>query len=84
MILELLIDLFFGFIDLLLSLIPNINISGDILNGISTLGQYVGYADTIVNLNVAISCVLLIIAVDNISFFVKIFNFIMRKIPFIS
>lgn len=84
MILQLLIDLFLGFIDIFLSFIPNISIDGNIMGSISTFGQYVGYVDTIVDLSVMGSCIALILVFDNLGFIVKVFNFILRKIPFIN
>lgn len=84
MILQLLIDIFLGFIDLFLSFIPTISIDGNIMGSISIFSQYVGYADTVVDLSVMVSCIALILVFDNLGFIVKVFNFILRKIPFIN
>lgn len=81
MIIELLVNIFFSLIDLILSLIPTINIGGNLVSYLGSLGSFFGYLNTILDLNIAVSCILITIAVDNASFFMKIINFIVRKIP---
>lgn len=84
MILELLSDIFFGLVTLVLSLIPDITINGDIFGGFSALGSFVGYVSDVLNIPIILSCITFTILIDNASFIVKIFNFIIRKIPGVS
>lgn len=84
MILEMLSDMFFGLVTLVVSLIPDISIGGDILGGFSALGSFVGYVSDVLNIPVILSCIAFTLLVDNISFIIKIFNFIIRKIPGVS
>lgn len=84
MIVELLAKLFFGLVSLLINLIPNIELNTSFMGAFGTVGEFFGYVDNFVSINVILTCVGLIFIVDNISFIVKIFNFIIRKIPTIS
>lgn len=84
MILEMLVDIFFGLLDLILSLIPNITVPSGFLSGISQLANVFGYIDTFVPLSTIVACLALITIVDNAGFIIKLFNFIIRKIPGLS
>lgn len=84
MILELLADIFFGLVQFVIDLLPDINISIGVVNGFSELVKWFGYIDTFIPLSAIVACISIVIVVDNASFFMKIFNFIVRKIPGIS
>ena len=84
MILELLADIFFGLIEFVINLLPTIDLDISIINGFSELGKWFGYIDTFIPLSAIVACISIVIVVDNASFFIKIFNFIIRKIPGIS
>lgn len=84
MILEILVDIFFGLLDLILSLIPNITVPSGFLSGISQLASVFGYIDTFVPISTLVACLTLITIVDNAGFIIKLFNFIIRKIPGLS
>lgn len=84
MILELLADIFFGLVQFVIDLLPDINISIGVVNGFSELVKWFGYIDTFIPLSAIVACISIVIVVDNASFFIKIFNFIVRKIPGIS
>lgn len=77
-------DIFFGLIDMFLSLIPDLNISLDLTGGISAVSELFAYLDNFISVSAVISCISIVLVVDNISFFIKVFNFIIRKIPGIS
>lgn len=77
-------DIFFGLIDMFLSLLPEFDINVDISGAIGAVGQLFGYVDNFVSVNAILTCISLVLVVDNFSFIVKIFNFIIRKIPGIS
>lgn len=84
MIIEMISDIFFGLVNLVINLIPDITISGNILGGFSGLASFVGYVGDVLNIPVILSCIGFTILVDNAGFLVKIFNFIIRKIPGVS
>lgn len=84
MIIEMITDIFFGLVNLVISLIPDISISGDILGGFTALASFTGYISDVVNIPIILSCISLTILIDNASFIIKIFNFIIRKIPGVS
>lgn len=84
MILELLADIFFGLVQFVIDLLPDINISIGVVDGFSELVKWFGYIDTFIPLSAIVACISIVIVVDNASFFMKIFNFIVRKIPGIS
>lgn len=84
MIIETISDIFFGLVNLVINLIPDITISADILGGLSALASFTGYVSDVLNIPVILSCIAFTIVVDNAAFLVKIFNFIIRKIPGVS
>lgn len=83
MLLELLVDILFGLIDLIVSLIPDIDISLD-LGPISAVTIYFGYLDNFLNMTAVLLALGLVFIIINAGFIVRIFNFIVRKIPTIS
>lgn len=84
MIFELLADIFFSLITFVIDLLPNIDIDVSIVDGFGELVKWFGYIDTFIPLSAVVACISIVIVVDNASFFIKIFNFIVRKIPGIS
>lgn len=84
MILELLADMFFGLIKFVIDLLPAIDINMSVVSGFGEIGKWFGYIDTFIPLSAIVACISIVIVVDNASFFIKIFNFIVRKIPGIS
>lgn len=83
MLLELLVDILFGLIDLVVSLIPDIDISLD-LEPLSAVTVYFGYLDNFLDMTAIISALGIVFLIINAGFIVRIFNFIVRKIPTIS
>lgn len=81
MIIEMISSIFFGLVGLVINLIPDISISGDIIGGLSGLASFTGYVSDVLNIPVILSCIGFTLLIDNASFIVKIFNFIIRKIP---
>lgn len=82
MIIELLFNLIFGLVDLILSLIPSIEL--DISMPDTTFfREMLGLSDYFFPVGTLISCIGVIILVQNINFVFKIFNYIWKKIPFI-
>lgn len=77
-------DIFFGLIDMFLSMLPDFDINLDISGAISAVSQLFAYVDNFVSVNAIVTCISMILVVDNFSFIVKIFNFVIRKIPGIS
>lgn len=82
MIIELLFELIFGLVDLILSLIPTIDLNFS-MPDTTFFREMLGLADYFFPVGTMISCIAVIIAVQNISFILKIFNYIYKKIPFI-
>lgn len=82
MIVELLFELIFGLVDLILSLIPTIDLNFS-MPDTTFFREMLGLADYFFPVGTMISCIGVIIAVQNISFILKIFNYIYKKIPFI-
>jgi hypothetical protein len=83
LILEALFRLFFGLVDMFLGFLPDTDVHVD-LSGLSAVSDFFGYANTFIDLNVVFACVGLALVVLNWSFFARIFNFVIRKIPFIG
>ena len=84
MILEGLIRLFFGIIDLVISLIPKVELPSGVSAGISDLSYLISFATYFIPVGTILSCITLIFLIDNIKFLVSIFNWIISKIPTIS
>lgn len=82
MIVELLFELIFGLVDLILSLIPTIDLNFS-MPDTTFFREMLGLADYFFPVGTMITCIGVIIAVQNISFILKIFNYIYKKIPFI-
>lgn len=83
MVLELLVDILFGLIDLIVSLIPDIDLSLD-LSPLTAVTVYFGYLDNFLDMTAVLSALGLVFLIINAGFIVRIFNFIVRKIPSIS
>lgn len=83
MIIELLFKLIFGAVDLLISLIPEIkfNIS---LPDTTAFREMLGLANYFFPIGTLIAALGVLIAVQNVQFILKIFNFVYKKIPFIG
>ena len=82
MIIELLFTLIFGLVDLILSLIPDIQFDFD-LPDTTSFREFLGLAVYFIPIATIISAIGVLIAVQNSQFILKIFNFIYKKIPFI-
>lgn len=82
MIIELLFNLIFGLVNLILSLIPEINFSFD-LPDTTSFREFLGLADYFFPVSTLVMALGVLIAVQNTQFVLKIFNFIYKKIPFI-
>lgn len=83
MIIELLFKLIFGVVDLLLSLIPTIKFDFA-LPDTTVFREMLGLANYFFPIASLISALGVLIAIQNIQFILKIFNFIYKKIPFIG
>lgn len=83
MILEALIRLFLGLVTMLVDLIPEINFNLD-LSIVSALNSVISVMDSFIMLVPVLSSFAFTFVIDNIGFFVRIFNFIIRKIPGLS
>lgn len=84
MILNSIIQVLLMFVNLVVSLIPEINFDFNISGYIGAVADIFGFIDTFVSVQAILLCVTASLIVDNFSFVVKIFNFIWSKIPFIN
>ena len=83
MIIEVLTNLFFGLFDFLLSLLPDIKF--DIgFSPLKTLSQYIGYLGNFLDMRAISACLTIYFVITNIGFIIRVFNFIIRKIPGIN
>lgn len=82
MIIEGLFKLVFGVTGLFLSLIPTIDFEFQ-MPDTTYFKQMLGLADYFFPISTVVMALGVLIAVQNIQFFIKIFNFIYKKIPFI-
>lgn len=83
MIIEAFFKLLFGFADIMLSLLPEIKLNID-LPDTSGFKNMLGLADYFFPIGTLIAAVGVIVAIQNIQFILKIFNWIIKKIPFIN
>lgn len=84
MILELLINLFFGLVNMLLNLIPDITLPSGFINGFSSVRDLMEYASYLIPIGVFVSCLSVFFILHNITMIISIFNWIIRKIPGVS
>lgn len=80
MIIEVLVNLFFGLFDFLLDLIPDIKF--DIgFSPLTSLVEYIGYVGNFLDMRAVSACLAIYFVISHIGFLVRLFNFIIRKIP---
>lgn len=84
MILELLINLFFGIVKLLLSLIPKIELPQGFIGFFGDASYLISFASYFLPISTILACIGVIFIVDNIKLLMSIFNWIISKIPTIS
>lgn len=80
MIIQVIVNLFFGLFDFLLDLIPTIKF--DIgFSPLETLSLYIGYVGNLLDMRAVSACLAIYFVISHIGFVVRLFNFIIRKIP---
>lgn len=84
MILEMLIKLIFGVVNLLLALLPEIKLPESFGSYISDSVYLLSFASYFLPIPTILACISVIVIVDNVKLFVSIFNWIISKIPTIS
>lgn len=81
MIIELFFKLIISLVDILISIIPSIDINIE-MPDTTWFREMLGLADYFFPIGTLISVLGVIIAVQNAQFFIKIFNWIIKRIPF--
>ena len=84
MILEGLIRLFFGLVDLVISLIPKITLPDNLSGMLADVTYLFSFATYFLPVGTITACLGIIFMVDNVKFLMSIFNWIISKIPTIS
>lgn len=84
MIITILLSIILMILNLVVSFIPTIEFDINMATYIFPLANFVGYIDTFVSINVLITCISLILIVDNYSLIFRVFNWLWQKIPFIN
>lgn len=84
MILELLINLFFGLVIMLINLIPDISLPSGFINGFGSVADLLDIASLLIPMGVLASCIAIFFILHNITLIISIFNWIIRKIPGVS
>lgn len=84
MILELLLKLVFGVINLLLALVPTISLPVGFTSLLSTATDFLAMGSYFLPVASVVGCFTLIFIVDNIKFIMSIVNWLISKIPTIS
>lgn len=84
MILEALLKLIFGLIDLLVSAIPTITLPTNFLTAMEDVSSFINELSYVLPVNTFLMCLTVIFTLQNARLFVSIFNFIIRKIPTVN
>lgn len=84
MIVAALLGIILMLLNLVVSLIPNIEFDLNIVGYITPLANFFGYIDSFVSVNVIVMCISLIIVVDNYALIFRVINWLWQKIPFIN
>lgn len=84
MIIEGLIKLLFGVVNMLLSLIPKIELPDGFISLFDDSVYLLSFATYFLPVQTILTCLTVIFIVDNVKLFVSIFNWIISKIPTIS
>lgn len=71
-------------LNLIVSLIPNLELDLNIVSYITPLSNFFGYIDSFVSINVIVLCISLVILVDNYGLIFRVINWLWQKIPFIN
>ncbi len=83
MIIKLLFDLIIGVVDLVLSIIPNLEFTFE-MPDTSYFSEMLGLADYFFPIGSVVAALGVLIAFQNMQFILKVFNFVYKKIPFIG
>lgn len=84
MILELLIRLFFGLINLIIAMLPQIKMPDGLSGMLADATFLFSFATYFLPVGTILSCLGFIFLVDNVKFLMSVFNWIISKIPGIS
>lgn len=84
MILELLIRLFFGIVNMILALIPSVTLPTGFEGMFADVAYLFSFGTYFLPVGTIVTCLTLIFLVDNIKFIMSIINWIIAKIPTIS
>lgn len=84
MLVEALLKLVFGLVDLLVSLIPTIELPDEFLLGMEDVAAFVAQLSYVLPVDTFLLCLSVIFILQNARLFVSVFNFIIRKIPTIN
>lgn len=83
MIIKLLFDLIIGVVDLVLSIIPDLEFTFE-MPDTSYFSEMLGLADYFFPIGSVVAALGVLIAFQNMQFILKVFNFVYKKIPFIG
>lgn len=84
MIVAALLGIILMLLNLVVSLIPNLEFDLNIVSYITPLANFFGYVDSFVSVNVIVMCISLVIVVDNYALIFRVINWLWQKIPFIN
>lgn len=84
MILEALLKLIFGLVDLLVAAIPTIELPQEFFLGMEDVTAFVAELSYVLPVNTFLMCLSVIFILQNARLLVSIFNFIIRKIPTVN
>lgn len=81
MILELLLNLIFGLLNVFIDIIPILNVPAFLLGGIAGVFNFLHTLSFFIPLSSLITCIVILIAFDLGGFAIWIVNFLIKKIP---
>lgn len=84
MLVEALLRLVFGLVDLLIAAIPTIELPQEFFLGMEDVAAFVAQLSYVLPVNTFLMCLSVIFILQNARLFVSIFNFIIRKIPTVN
>lgn len=81
MLLELLINLFFGLAKMIITLLPDLSLQPGSLNILADIAQIMDGASYVLPMGTFLFCLSVFFVLHNATFFLSILNWIIRKIP---
>lgn len=84
MLIDLILTVVIGILNVLMSIVPDITLNADFINGFESVAYLMGLMAYVVPMKVFLGCLSVFFMLQNVSFMIMIANWLIRKIPSIN